>query len=210
MLTPEQLEHVKRTIWSQLGEVHTTLPGTVISYDSNSGRAVVRPALSKQLANGAVLESPQIVDVVVCWPVADGGSAFVALPLKPGDSVMLSFSERALDTWLEDGDSTPWDPRMFDLTDAFASPTVDYRPIGADGARLHIQYGEASMLFSKDGRIEINADVTLNGNEVHNGNIERNGDTALKGAATSNGKNISDSHTHSGVESGNSNTGGVT
>lgn len=203
MLTPEDVERVKRLIWSQLADVHTTLPGKVISYDSDTGRATVRPALSKQLANGEILPPPDIVDVPVCWPVADGGAAIVALPLKPGDGVKLSFSERALDTWLENGDSTPWDPRMFDVTDCFATPTTDYRSIGADGNRLHIRYGASEMLFGKDGRIEINGDVT------HNGSMTRQGDTVLFGSVTSNGKNISDTNTYKGVQTGNGSTGGV-
>lgn len=63
----------------------------------------------------------------------------------------------------------------------------------------------------------INANVTINGNLTLNGNLSQPsgktasiaGDVALTGAVTSNGKDISADHRHSGVESGRDDTGSV-
>lgn len=197
-------QQLKRLIWSELADVHTNIPGTIISYDAQSGRAVVKPSLSKLLANGIELPAPRIVDVPVCWPSGDAYSALIACPLKAGDSVLLKFSERAVDDWLSTGEKVPTDPRMFDLSDAYATPTTDWRPINASPDRLLIRYGATELLLAKDGSMEVNApagtvwngpgtlngDWELNGALAHNGELTHNGNAVRNGNLTQNG-NIS-------------------
>jgi hypothetical protein len=142
---------LRHLIATELAEVHTTLPGVIVSYDGAT--AVVRPALPKQLANGEVLPPPQIVHVPVCWPCGDlqGGVAMLSVPLKPGDAVKLSFSERALEGWLSGTDAAPDDPRQFDLSDAFASPVLRPGRGRADTENVSVQYGACSLKLSPDG-----------------------------------------------------------
>src|SRR5690625_3501467 len=102
--------------------INTTLPGVIVSW--NGVAAVVRPAVDMQLANGDVLSPPQIVSVPVCWPVADGGRGQVTVPLKPGDDVVLHFSQRSIENWLSGSSQAPDDPRQFDLTDCFCTPVM--------------------------------------------------------------------------------------
>lgn len=142
---------LRQLIATELAEVHTTLPGVIVSYDGAT--AVVRPALPKQLANGDVLPPPQIVQVPVCWPCGDlqGGVALISVPLKPGDAVKLSFSERALEGWLSGTDAAPDDPRQFDLSDAFAAPVLRPGRGRADTENVNVQYGACSLKLSPDG-----------------------------------------------------------
>lgn len=145
------ITELRRLIATELSEVHTTLPGVIVSYDGRT--AVVRPALPKQLASGQVLPPPQIVQVPVCWPIGDvaGQVALVSVPLKPGDPVKLSFSERALENWLAGSDQAPDDPRQFDLTDAFATPVMRPGAAVADTENVSVQYGACSLKLSPDG-----------------------------------------------------------
>ncbi|CAG9173048.1 Gp138 family membrane-puncturing spike protein [Cupriavidus respiraculi] len=142
---------LRQLIAAELAEVHTSLPGVIVSYDGTA--AVVRPALPKQLANGQILAAPQIVQVPVCWPCGDmnGQQALVTVPLKPGDAVMLSFSERALEGWLAGNDTAPDDPRQFDLSDAFATPMLRPGTAAADTDNVSVQYGALSLKLTPGG-----------------------------------------------------------
>ena len=145
-------------IAAALAELNVCLPGVVVAYDGRT--ATVRPALPKQLANGQTLAAPLIVQVPVCWPIADGGRAMVTVPLKPGDPVKLTFSQRSLENWLSGSDQAPDDPRQFDLTDAFASPVMRPGP-AADTENVSVQYGGASLKISPDGTITFTGEMAV-------------------------------------------------
>ena len=190
-----ELSNMRDLVATELSEVRTTLPGTVVSW--NGRLATVRPSIPKRLANGRVLQAPQIVSVPVHFPVGAGGSAMITVPLKPGDSVTLHFCERSMEQWLSGSKDAPDDPRQFDLTDAFATPHLAPFVAGADTVNLSIQYGGGSIKISPSG------DITLTGNVSINGNL------AIAGSSmTHNGKNVSDTHVHGGVSPGPATTAG--
>ncbi|CAG9172269.1 Gp138 family membrane-puncturing spike protein [Cupriavidus respiraculi] len=151
------ITELRRLIATELADIHTTLPGVIVSYDGSS--AVVRPALPKQLASGQFLAPPQIVQVPVCWPAGDvrGSLALITVPLKAGDPVKLSFSERALESWLSGSDGAPDDPRQFDLSDAFATPVLRPGTARADIDNVSVEYGSCALKLSPSG------DATLAG-----------------------------------------------
>lgn len=189
-----ELSSMRDVVATELSEVRTTLPGTVVSW--NGRLATVRPSIPKRLANGRVLQAPQIVSVPVHFPVGAGGSAMITVPLKPGDSVTLHFCERSMEQWLSGSQDAPDDPRQFDLTDAFATPHLAPFVAGADTENLSIQYGGGSIKIAPSG------DITITGN------VSINGDLAITGSSmTHNGTNVSDMHVHSGVASGSGTTG---
>ncbi|WP_432824076.1 Gp138 family membrane-puncturing spike protein [Stenotrophomonas indicatrix] len=66
-----RVSDLRRLIATELAEVHTCVPGKIVSYDGRS--AVVQPAISKDLASGESLAAPQIVNVPICWPCGDAG-----------------------------------------------------------------------------------------------------------------------------------------
>ncbi|SFT96147.1 phage baseplate assembly protein V [Halomonas saccharevitans] len=75
----------------------------------------------------------------------------------------------------------------------------------------------AALTATAGGGATLNADTVINGNLTLNGNFSQPGgqtatiagDVAFTGAVTSDGKDISASHQHSGVQPGSGNTGGV-
>lgn len=227
------ISELKDVIRTELSEVHTCLPGVIVSYDGT--RAVVAPSLPKQLANGDVLPAPQIVSVPVCFPNAAGGSAMITVPLAAGDPVMLNFCERALENWLSGSDSAPDDPRQFDLTDAFATPLM--RNTAADTENVVVQYGSGTLKIAPNGDLTItvpnmhvvasntvfDSPVVVNGPLTYtaglngeggagstftvNGNSVFNGNVATNGGLENNGVNVGSDHAHTGVTAGGDTTG---
>lgn len=205
-------------IAAALAEVYTMLPGVIVSYDGVT--ATVRPALSKQLANGETLAAPSIVRVPVKWPVADGGRARVTLPLKPGDPVELTFSCRSLENWLSGSDGPPDDPRQFDLTDCFCTPVMRPNLGASDTENLSVSYGAGWMKIAPDGSITfasplvtVNAPMTVNGLITYTAGMVAGGGAGntLKitgnmditgGSVKHNGKEIGSTHKHPGDSGG--------
>lgn len=207
---------MKELIQAALAEVNVCLPGVIVAYDGKT--ATVRPAVPKQLANGQTLAAPQIVQVPVCWPIADGGRAMVTVPLKPGDPVKLNFSQRSLENWLSGSDQAPDDPRQFDLTDAFATPVMRPGPV-ADTENVSVQYNDAWMKISPGGIITFDGShmvakcpatfeklVTykdgISGDGGSNGNNLGGGLALSGGQVTHDGKSIGSNHKHGGVVAG--------
>lgn len=193
----------RQIIAAEMADVHTCLPGVLVSYDGQF--AQVRPTLDKQLANGQVLAAPLIARVPVCWPCGDvgGGQALISVPLRAGDPVLLMFSERALDDWLNGSDGPPGDPRQFDLSDAFAMPMM--RPgvvAAADLNRLSMRYGPGSISISSSGEIVITAPAGL---RVVAPTTELVGNLGVTGTTIGNGVNLN-THRHNGVQPGSGTT----
>lgn len=189
-----QASDIRRLIATELADVHTCLPGKIVSFDGLA--AVVQPSLSKALASGDDLPAPQIVSVPVCFPRGMGGKAIISVPLGAGDDVLLHFSERALENWLSGKDGAPGDPRMFDLSDAFATPVC--RPGGSlvDTVNLVVRLDQASITISPDGTVVIStlgaaevtapAGLTINADITVNGMIEATGDVTGGGVSLMN------------------------
>ena len=221
-----QASDLKGFIQNELSEVRTCLPGIVQSYKGTS--AVVKPALPKQLANGDTLPAPQIVQVPVCFPVGMGGKAQITVPLAAGDDVILHFSERSLENWLNGSDSAPDDPRQFDLSDCFASPVLRPTVGGADPENVSMMFGDGNIKIAPSGEITVNGPrMTINaplyftegisgsgdidGQTMQmNGPMQFNGDAEFNGQSLKHlGKNIGNTHKHKDVQPGSGNTGDV-
>jgi len=119
MDTGEATEHMIR---HALEHVRTALPGRIESYDWKSRKASVQPTVKEVYSDGQKLSLPLIPNVPVVWP--HGERCSLEMPLKRGSGVLLIFSARSLDGWLEGkGEARdPEDPRMHHLSDAFAVP----------------------------------------------------------------------------------------
>lgn len=212
-------------IQDYLAEINISIPAIIISYSAENMRATVKPSIPKRLSNGETLQPPQIVNVPVCFPVADGGKAMITLPLKPNDGVLLVFSHRSIENWLSGSEQSPDDPRMFDLSDAFAMPSANAKSPSADGENLCIKYGEGVLKITPNGDVLINAPsttVTAKQN-TFNGDVQVNGDMLVSGTfeadksikskeevsapSVKQGTVSLGSHVHTGVERGDKTSG---
>ncbi len=107
-----------------VSDIHTTMPARIESYDHTQQRASVQPLIKKQYRDGQEVSMPIIDRVPVVFPRSGGAS--LTFPVKAGDNVLLVFSERSMEKWLQDGgEQNPEDPRKFDLTDAIALPGLN-------------------------------------------------------------------------------------
>jgi hypothetical protein len=145
-----------------LADVHTALPGTVVSYDPLTNTATVKPMVKRVLydvedGERSFEDIPNIPSVPVVWPRA-GGFA-VTLPMQAGDSVLLIFSQASLAEWRESGElSEPVDARTHSVGYPFAIPGAfpDVTPLSPDP--VDIAAREAGVVIGQhagNGRIEI-------------------------------------------------------
>ena len=175
MMDDDIADSIRQMIETQIMTMNTTLPGVVVSYDGK--RAVVKPSLSKRTADDNEIEPPNIISVPVVWPGSANGG--LKSDLKPGDGVMLHFSQRSLEGWLSGVSGAPDDPRIYDLSDAIAVPGLSPSLEGfKDGVRLHwggtsleLKEGSASLSVGSmsieisDSEIRVNGKLIINGQE---------------------------------------------
>lgn len=108
-------------VWLQnrLEQVHTMLPGRVVSYDKASRVATIKPSVKLRTIHGEVLNIPPIAGVPVVWP--SSGAFSLVGALEPGDGVMLVFAESSIGSWLKGStDVAAEDESRFSLQDAVA------------------------------------------------------------------------------------------
>lgn len=118
---PTLAQVLKDAIEARLVNLHVSMPARVVSYNASKQTAEVQPEIKRIFRTNESAEIPVIVNVPVAWPRAN--KAYIHMPLKAGDQVMLVFSERSLDEWKQNGGSVrPKELRKHDLTDAWAVP----------------------------------------------------------------------------------------
>lgn len=218
------LSSMRGLIRSEMIDMNTSIDGVVIDYAG--GFATVRPVGNKVIDDQSQ-PFPVIYKVPVRWPSFNGGQCGFKGPVTAGDKVQIIFGQQAADG-TDDG-------RRFDLTDAYAIPCDNSAAAGgANNSDVIMWFGGAYIKLTAAGACEINAPagmkvitpnaeftamVKINGMLTFLGGITG---SALSGAAaiitgtinfigalTSNGKNISDTHTHGGVQTGGGTSGPV-
>lgn len=165
---------IQQTVETMLGDINTQSPGTIVSYDATTNRAIVKPTLPKRLANDEELQSPQIVEVPILWPASGGGKAGFTMPLKPGDGVMLVFQQRSMEGWLDGKNTMPDDPRQFDLSDCVAIPGLQASGISAHSDDVVLKFDKTIVTLKKDGSLVM-------GNDKGGITIDADGNITLKG-----------------------------
>ncbi len=106
---------------SAVSKINTAVGGTIISYNSATNRATVKPVGTKLFEDNRRLPYPDIFNVPVVFPTSMGGTCGVTFPLNPGDGCLIVFSQDNMDDFLNDGGKTD-DVRQFQLNDAICIP----------------------------------------------------------------------------------------
>lgn len=106
-------------IASALKDVHTSLPGVIVSFNKDKQTAQVQPLIKRIFYEKGAVNLPVCVDVPVHFPKA--GGFCITMPVKAGDECFLCFFERAIDNWFANGGvQEPSEYRLHDYSDGYA------------------------------------------------------------------------------------------
>ena len=214
---------ILNSIRGSLVDTHTTLIAKITKI--NQKTIDCKPVISR-LVNDKTVDLPVFIEV----PIINflGGSSSIQMPLAVGDYAVLFVVERCFDEWYSGNDfKPPLEARIHDYSDCIALvglknmsgeldiPTV-IKMMGdayQEGNYEHLGNRTQTGDYILTGNQIINGNLTVNGNIKCTGTISASNFTGLDGGSmTSSSDIISDgislqSHTHSGVQSGGSNTG---
>lgn len=139
---------IEQTAKAVVNEIHTALPGEIVSYNAGAGIATVKPIGKYVTSDGKELNYPTITEAPVCFPFCQNAGVGIAFPVKKGDSCIIIISEVELDSWRSGADSEG--SLRFDLTSAMVIPGL------LEGGN------EASEKAAKENSVIVTAgDVTL-------------------------------------------------
>ena len=116
----EFTEEIETTARSVVNDIHTALPGEIVSYNAGTGTATVKPIGNFVTSDGKSLKYPTITEAPVCFPFCQNAGVGMAYPVKAGDSCIIIISEVELDSWRSGGGSSG--SLRFDLTSAMVLP----------------------------------------------------------------------------------------
>ena len=157
METPSWSKVINDIIETRLCELHTSMPGEVVSYDKSVQKANIKPLLKRSYKDGRKVELPVINNVPVKWPRS--GLAYMHFPLKEGEPVAVFFIERSIDTWKTSGGlADPESNRKHSLSDAFCVPGLYpfSNPAAVDdGDSIEIGFANFLMNMYNDGKFSI-------------------------------------------------------
>lgn len=145
-------------IEGMLKDLHTCLPGIIVSFDPVKQTAAVQPTIKRIFTERGAVNLPVCVDVPVAFP--GGGDFFLTFPVKAGDECILLFSERAIDIWHEDGGTQPpAEYRLHDLSDGIALVGINSKPnqipeLNAADVELRTRTRDVRVTMKHDGTIE--------------------------------------------------------
>ncbi|WP_217469655.1 Gp138 family membrane-puncturing spike protein [Photorhabdus akhurstii] len=215
------LEAMKEFKKSALSPLMICLPGKIISYNPANQRAQIECGIQRKIGNDFIT-MPVISNVPVQFSGTQEWTLFHELP--PGTEGLIHFSQRAIDTWIDQGGPVaPHEMRMFSATDAFFSPgyrsmqtVIPGLPTSGMGmsnrsgsVRIYITDGGITLSVGGTSLSLTSSGMTYNGPEFTNG-----GKTTLNGRTTVNQGGLSvegiefGKHIHGGVQTGNGTTRG--
>lgn len=192
-------DSIQQMIEKSIGDMNTNIPGKIVSYNAATNRAVVKPDLPKMIPTNEALQSPQIIEVPVVWPASGGGKASFTMPLQPGDGMLLNFSQRSMENWLDGKTDSVDDPRQHDLSDCVAIPGCAPGGIVAHDKDVVLKFNTTEVRITPDNTIII-------GNANGGITIDKSGNMTLKAQSinvdTPARKFVLQTHVHTGVQLG--------
>ena len=174
---------IKGWMDSRVSNIHTAMPGQVVSYNPSTNRASVQPNGAYKSEDGRNIRYPIIHNVPIQFPMGQGGTAGITFPISAGDGCLLVFSETQNDDFLGGNKGDSPDVRRHSLNDAIAIPGVY-----AGAAPSNVAYPGDVCVFKGGTMLRIS-----------DGSVEITGATlTVSGDVIGGGKSL-DNHTHMGV-----------
>lgn len=183
---------MREIIGDSISNINTALPAVVVSYDSGTNKAVVKPVGVMKFPDNRSLPYPDIHEVPVIFPTSMGGACGVTFPIHPGDGCLLVFSQADISYFTKKGIDSG---NSFQLTDAIAIPGLYNAPpkgMAEHSNVLTLFYNNSYFTMSDAGiraRMADGTSLSLGGGELIVDGISLN------------------KHVHGGVMPGGGNTG---
>ncbi len=158
-------QQVEDTARAAVNQIHTALPGEIVSFNPGAGTAVVKPSGKFVTSDGVELAYPTITDAPIVFPFCQSAGIGMAFPVKPKDDCLIIISEVELDAWRSGAESES--SLRFDLTSAIVIPGL----LNGGGALVEkacskdavvVQAG-ATELMVYDAGVEITGDLKVSG-----------------------------------------------
>lgn len=123
--TPTLAALLNRFKAQAFADLRVSMPARVEKYDDATQLADVQPLLKDSYVDEdgerQIARLPVVTNVPVVFP--GGGGMRITFPVRAGDTVLLVFSDRSIDSWLaQGGEASPEDERRHHLSDAVAIP----------------------------------------------------------------------------------------
>lgn len=156
---------IKVGIENAIKELHTQMPGIIVSFNSTKQTAQVQPAIKRifrtEDENTIVTLIPANLPVLINVPVyfPRGGGYSMTFPVSAGDECLIQFCERSIDRWHQNsGVQEPGARRFHSLSDAVCTVGLSSIPNAipnffAEGIELKKDDGTQAIKFKSDGGI---------------------------------------------------------
>lgn len=91
--------------------------GSIVSYDASKNTVSVQIGMKRQLPTEQIIDYPVLEDCPVMF--LSGGQSYISMPITSGDTCLILFNDRDIDTWWYSGESNvPPSGRAHSLSDA--------------------------------------------------------------------------------------------
>lgn len=204
-------------IQNSLADVHTILPAKITSVDYGAGRASVLPLVKTQIGINKTLPYPELSNVPLV--IMSGGKGRLTFPVKSGDTVLVLFSERDPTNVLAGTGTEAVSPVQTHYLGLFPIGIIPCISVAGNAKSIS---NEDVLLENDKSKVTLKPDGTMileNGAskivQQPDGNIKLNELTITPDGniITAQGVDLNKffqeyvAHIHSGVQSGNSNSG---
>lgn len=222
-LAKSPLAQIRSAISNFSCETRVAMPGIIQAFDPAEQTVSVRLALREKMIvqNAATnVQIPDLIHVPVVIPRAGGWA--LTLPIQAGDECLVVFGDMCMDSWWQSGGvQNQLKLRRHSLSDGFAIVGLwnQQRKISSystSSAQLRSEDGHtvidlapagititaAKLTVNTTGDVDVSASGTVNVTASTKVNISGGGHTSIEGKDWL-------THSHSGVQSGGSDTGPV-
>lgn len=183
---------MRELISNSISNINTALPAVIVSYDSGTNKAVVKPVGVMKFPDNRSLPYPDIHGVPVMFPTSMGGACGVTFPIQAGDGCLLVFSQADISYFTGKGVDSG---NSFQLSDAICVPGLynnSPKGIASHSDKLTLFFNTSYITLSDagiEGQLADGTQLTVSGGEL-----------------TVNGISLT-KHRHGGVQSGGGDTG---
>lgn len=139
--------------------VYTSIPAVVLEVGELQSQqtVTVQPLIDRVFSDDVVMEPATIYNVPVVFPAAGGG--LLSFPIEVGDTVLLKYSMRSLEEWLDSfGENvTPSDNRHYHKTDGIAIPGLFTKKtnLSPNPVDVELKFNDLHLLLEAGGDITL-------------------------------------------------------